>query len=257
MNLSPFIGCLIVAIIALVLFMILYGDQIGWVLSQLPMFLKNFFMAMGKAWRLSVQGINVNCTPLNKLKVKNKKVRDCRRNKLLNEIKETEDVIDEDKAKEYELKKAMADDNIKETFSIYADRKVKKENIKDGDEQLDGDDIKLFYHNEKSNNPLQPVGYSNANEAQKGCESIGAQLANKDQLVKAYNGGINWCNYGWLKDNTEICLPLQIRKYDRLTNRQREMGMCGSYDGAGVNCTKPLKGEKYGAICYSKNKKIE
>lgn len=255
MNLSPFIGCLTVAIIALVLFMILYGDEIGWVLSQLPMFLKNFFMAIGKAWRLSVQGININCSPINKLKVKDKKVRDCRRNKLLLDIKETEDVIDEDKAKDYELKKAMADDSIKETFAIYADRKVKKENVKDPETETDG--INLFYHNEKSDNPLVSVGYTNSDEAQKGCESIGAQLASKDQLVKAYSGGINWCNYGWLKENTEICLPLQIKKYDRLTNRQREMGMCGSYDGAGVNCMKPLKGEKYGAICYSKNKKIE
>lgn len=238
---SPFVGCLIVAIIALILFMILYGDQIKWLLSQTPMFLKNFFMAIGKAWRLSVMGINTNCVPISKLKVKDKKVRDCRRNRILKDIKETEDLVDEDKAKMDELRRTKLEDEIVENFTD-------KENTDDTET--------LFYHNEKSNNPLDVVGYSNNEEAKKGCESIGAQLASKNQLVKAYSSGINWCNYGWLSDtNSEICLPLQINKYDRLSDKQREMGMCGSYNGAGVNCMAPLKGEKYGAICYSKNKK--
>ncbi len=234
-------------------------------------------MAIGKAWNLSVMGININCAPKDKLKVKDKKVRDCQRNRILADIKETEDLVDEDKAKELELKKTKNEDTVLENFSIYAKRKMKKEhfnttinnsqddsnnnsqddsnnNSQDDSNNVEKkDNSRVFYHNEKNDNPLEVVGYTNKEEAQKGCESVGAQLASKDQLVEAYSKGVNWCNYGWLKENTEICLPLQVKKYDRLTNKQREMGMCGSYDGAGVNCMKPLKGEKYGAICYSNN----
>ena len=28
--------------------------------------------------------------------------------------------------------------------------------------------------------------------------------------------------------------------------------MCGSHQGAGINCIRPIKGEKYGGICYGK-----
>ena len=57
-------------------------------------------------------GITTNCAPKNKLKVKDKKVRDCQRNRILADIKETEDLVDEDKAKELELKKTKNEDTV-------------------------------------------------------------------------------------------------------------------------------------------------
>ena len=249
MSLTVFNGCLIIAIIAFSLFLILYGDEVKWFLSKIPDFLKNFFMAMSKAWRMSVQGININCEPVDILKVKNKKVRNCRRNYLLNKMKEDEDLIDEDKAKQMELENVKNDDTL-EGFKV--------KNVTDVvTNVVTKHDKKVFYYEPKTNSPLDKVGFNNSDEAEKACMELNSELATKDQLMDAYinDKNTNWCSYGWLKgNNTEICLPLQIGKYDRLTNEQRKIGMCGSYDGAGVNCIRPLKGEQYGAVCYGNNK---
>ena len=267
MNFSVFGGCLIVSIIAFILFLILYGDEFLWVLKEIPNFFKTFFMAIAKSWRFAVQGVLINCKPIKPLKVKNKKAIDCKRKYVLNKIKEGEDLIDEDKAKEIELNTTMNSDQstdielqdqtdeFKESFVISKlynkRRKLFKEEF--------GDDKGVFYINPKTNNPLVSTGYINEDEAEKACKILESELATKEQLITAYNKGVNWCSYGWVKDgnNSEICLPLQPDANNRLSNEQRSSGMCGSHQGSGVNCIRPIKGEKYGANCYGKKPPLD
>lgn len=240
MVLSVLTGCILTAIIAFILFLILFRDEFFWLLSKIPDFLKNFFMAISKAWRFAVQGIMINCKPIRPLKLKNKKDRNCYKKQYVDKIKKEKDDIDEDKSKLEALKYVKDNDNISE---IYNKRKtVGKEHLT------------VYSISPKKNSPLDIVGYKNKTEAENICKKFKGKLATKEQIINAYDKQkIDWCNYGWFNTkNSEICLPLQSDTYDNLTDEQRSRGLCGSLNGAGVNCIKPIKNEIYSAICYGK-----
>ena len=223
-------GCLISAIMAFILFTMLYRDEFLWFLKSIPDFIKNLTLSISKAWNFAVKGIMIDCKPLKKLKTKNRKDRDCKVNNAMRKAKQAEDTVDEDKGKEIDIENANSSDNI-EGFN---------------------DKKEVFYMNIKQSSPIDVVGYTTKKMAKKACESVNSQLATKDLVMDSYNNdGIDWCKYGWVdSDSSEICLPLQDDTYNKLTKSQRISGYCGSAQGSGVNCSMPIKNEKYGALCH-------
>jgi len=86
------------------------------------------------------------------------------------------------------------------------------------------------------------------------CAALGAELADYEQVKAAFDGGADWCNYGWTKGQMAV-YPTQRSTYDKLQKGPAEyrdacgkVGVNGGYfdnpDLAfGVNCygTKPPK----------------
>jgi len=84
------------------------------------------------------------------------------------------------------------------------------------------------------------------------CESYGATLATKDQMIDAYNKGANWCTYGWI-NNQNAYYPVQKCDWDkmqaeneRLPNHQRKF--CGMPGLNGGYFSNPQL--KFGINCY-------
>jgi hypothetical protein len=79
------------------------------------------------------------------------------------------------------------------------------------------------------------------------CRALGAQLATYDQVKASFDGGADWCNYGWSKGQLAL-FPTQKETYDKLQlgpEGQRQacgrVGLNGGYfDNPdmrfGVNC---------------------
>jgi hypothetical protein len=79
------------------------------------------------------------------------------------------------------------------------------------------------------------------------CAALGAELATYDQVKEAYEGGADWCNYGWSKGQMAL-YPTQQSTYEKLQKGSPEyrsacgkVGVNGGYfdnpDLAfGVNC---------------------
>lgn len=86
------------------------------------------------------------------------------------------------------------------------------------------------------------------------CAALGAELATYEQMKEAYDGGADWCNYGWVKGQMAV-YPTQRATWDKLQSGPPEyrsacgkIGINGGYfdnpDLAfGVNCygVKPPK----------------
>lgn len=93
------------------------------------------------------------------------------------------------------------------------------------------------------------------------CESYGAKLATREQIIDSYNKGANWCTYGW-SNGQYAFYPTQQCEYDRIQEDNKgkpkhEQEFCGKpglnggffpnpYIKFGVNCfgVKP-KGESH------------
>lgn len=84
------------------------------------------------------------------------------------------------------------------------------------------------------------------------CESYGARLATKAELIDSYNSGANWCNYGWT-DKQSAFYPVQKCEWDKIQkenerlpeNSKRYCGMPGVNGGFFANPE-----IKFGANCY-------
>lgn len=86
------------------------------------------------------------------------------------------------------------------------------------------------------------------------CSAAGSELATYDQVKEAYEGGADWCNYGWVKGQMAV-YPTQKETYEKLQKSSPEYrracgdpGVNGGYfDNPelrfGVNCygIKPAK----------------
>jgi hypothetical protein len=86
------------------------------------------------------------------------------------------------------------------------------------------------------------------------CAALGAELATYDQVKEAYEGGADWCNYGWTKGQMAL-YPTQRSTYEKLQSGPAEyrnacgqVGVNGGYFdnpelAFGVNCygVKPPK----------------
>lgn len=85
-------------------------------------------------------------------------------------------------------------------------------------------------------------------EAKEKCKAYGARLATKQDIIKAYNKGAQWTNYGW-SQGKEAYYPIQPCEYVKLRRQGLNIGPPGVNGGKfnphlrfGVNCfgVKPL-----------------
>jgi len=86
-------------------------------------------------------------------------------------------------------------------------------------------------------------------EAQAICNLFGADLANYDQIEGAYNGGAEWCNYGWSKDQMAF-FPTQKSTWSSLQNDNKTKNACGRPGINGGYIANP--NVRFGANCYGK-----
>lgn len=85
------------------------------------------------------------------------------------------------------------------------------------------------------------------NEAKAVCKAYGAELANYNQIEKAYNKGAEWCSYGWTADQLAL-FPTQKSTFDRLKQIKGHENDCGR---PGINGGyMPNDSLKFGATCY-------
>lgn len=85
------------------------------------------------------------------------------------------------------------------------------------------------------------------------CKAYGADLANYDQLEKAYKGGAEWCGYGWSADQMAY-FPTQkstFKKLQKMKGRENDCGRPGINGGFIDN-----PNVRFGANCYGYKPKI-
>lgn len=86
-------------------------------------------------------------------------------------------------------------------------------------------------------------------EAKEVCKSLNARLATYDEIEKAYNGGANWCSYGWSEDQLAL-FPTQKSVYNELKTIKGHENDCGR---PGINGGfMKNKNMKFGINCYGK-----
>jgi len=83
-------------------------------------------------------------------------------------------------------------------------------------------------------------------EAKCKCDSYGVKLATKQDLVKAYNIGANWCTYGWCEGGSAY-FPVQEQFYQSIQSTPEFRGTCGK---PGLNGGIFDPALKFGINCY-------
>lgn len=68
------------------------------------------------------------------------------------------------------------------------------------------------------------------------CQSFGATLASKDQVIQAFNDGADWCSAGWVSDSNIAIFPNQSNKSGCGSPGIKEYGDANLGDKRGVNC---------------------
>lgn len=87
------------------------------------------------------------------------------------------------------------------------------------------------------------------------CAAYGGRLASKDEIVKAYNNGAEWCSYGW-SDGQNAYYPTQKCTWDKLQEGAPEHRLdCGMPGINGGFFSNPKL--KFGANCYGVKPKGE
>lgn len=86
-------------------------------------------------------------------------------------------------------------------------------------------------------------------DAQAVCGAYDAQLATYDQVESAYEGGAEWCNYGW-SDGQMIFFPTQKATWDKLQKTKDHKNNCGRPGVNGGYIGNPYL--KFGVNCYGK-----
>ncbi len=80
------------------------------------------------------------------------------------------------------------------------------------------------------------------------CRALGAQLATYDQVKAAFDGGADWCNYGWTKGQLAL-FPTQKETYDKLQAGPEGQRMaCGKVGLNGGFFDNPEM--RFGVNCY-------
>jgi hypothetical protein len=96
----------------------------------------------------------------------------------------------------------------------------------------DKDDDKDNKDDGKNNPPQSPEVFHISNnlytyeDAQTVCAAYGARLATYDDIEKAYNGGAEWCGYGWSADQMAF-FPTQKSTWDKLQSSKNHKNDCG------------------------------
>ena len=89
-------------------------------------------------------------------------------------------------------------------------------------------------------------------EAKSVCSIYGAQLAEYDEVEKAYNDGAEWCNYGWSEGQMAL-FPTQKETWNKLQKTDKAKNACGR-PGVNGGFIKN-KNLRFGVNCYGKKPK--
>ena len=98
-----------------------------------------------------------------------------------------------------------------------------------------------------------PGNYYTYNNARALCTAYGSELANYEQIEKAYNDGAEWCNYGWSANQLAL-FPTQKKTYDVLQTIPGNENNCGRPGINGGYIANP--NVKFGVNCYGYKPKI-
>jgi len=98
-----------------------------------------------------------------------------------------------------------------------------------------------------------PGNYYSYDNAKALCQAYGAQLANYSQVEKAYNGGGEWCNYGW-SDGQMALFPTQKSTFNTLQGIPGHEHDCGRPGINGGYMANPNL--KFGVNCYGNKPRI-
>lgn len=98
-----------------------------------------------------------------------------------------------------------------------------------------------------------PGNYYSYNDAKTLCSAYGATLATYNDVEKAYNGGGEWCNYGWSEGQMAL-FPTQKVTYDNLQKISGHEHDCGRPGINGGYMANPRI--KFGVNCYGYKPKI-
>ena len=100
-------------------------------------------------------------------------------------------------------------------------------------------------------------------EAKSVCSIYGAKLATYKQIEDAYNGGAEWCNYGW-SDGQMALFPTQYATWQKLQDKAAQSSASCSDKNTTVNaCGRPginggfikNKNVRFGVNCFGKKPK--
>jgi hypothetical protein len=81
------------------------------------------------------------------------------------------------------------------------------------------------------------------------CSAYGAKLATYDDMEKAYNGGAEWCNYGWSEGQMAF-FPTQKSTWTELQKSEKKKNNCGRPGINGGFMANP--NIKFGVNCFGK-----
>jgi hypothetical protein len=98
-----------------------------------------------------------------------------------------------------------------------------------------------------------PGNYYTYDDAKALCSAYGAELANYNELEKAYNNGAEWCNYGWSANQLAL-FPTQKKTYDTLQTIPGHENDCGRPGINGGYIANP--NVKFGVNCYGYKPKM-
>ena len=125
-----------------------------------------------------------------------------------------------------------------------------QEKVKEGDLESSSVVPEITRKPQVFNIPGNYYGYEDAKAL---CTAYGAELANYDQIEKAYNRGAEWCNYGW-SDGQMALFPTQKETYAKLQQIPGHENDCGR---TGVNGGYMANSKlKFGVNCFGYKPKI-
>ena len=84
------------------------------------------------------------------------------------------------------------------------------------------------------------------------CSAYGAKMATYDDMEKAYNGGAEWCNYGWSEGQMAF-FPTQKATWSELQKTEKHKNNCGRPGINGGYMANP--NIKFGVNCFGKKPK--
>jgi hypothetical protein len=88
-------------------------------------------------------------------------------------------------------------------------------------------------------------------DAQAVCKAYGARLATYKEVEDSYEGGGEWCNYGW-SDGQMALFPTQQKTYDHLQTKKGHENDCGRPGVNGGFIANPNL--RFGVNCYGKKR---
>ena len=98
-----------------------------------------------------------------------------------------------------------------------------------------------------------PGNHYNYENAKALCAAYGSDLATYKQVEDAYDGGAEWCNYGWSADQIAL-FPTQQETYDHLQTIEGHQHDCGRPGINGGYIANP--NVRFGVNCYGNKPRI-